>query len=259
MARAKKSYGQHFLKDQRICEEIAHHVLNLPEIDLVMEVGPGTGALTRFLYDKAPNFLAIEADRDVYIELFKNLPGLKKEQVVLCDFLKFPLEEFVKNKRVALVGNFPYNISSQIVFRLLEHQAHFPYMIGMFQKEVSDRIIAEHGSKTYGILSVLTAVYYTGKTLINVPPTAFSPPPKVQSSVILLEKKDTPPEIPDPALFKRVVKATFGNRRKMIRNSIKSLGVKELDTTDALFNKRPEQMPLSDFIDITNRIIDHGF
>lgn len=259
MTRAKKSYGQHFLKDQGLCENIAQYILDLPDVDLILEIGPGTGALTRYLYKTEKEFRAIEADQDVFVQLHNNIPDLKEGVVFLSDFLRFDLEPLLKGKRVALVGNFPYNISTQIVFRLLDHQANITHMVGMFQKEVSDRIISPPGKKSYGILSVLTAAYYSGETIFNVPPTAFSPPPRVQSSVIHLKKLEDLPEIPNKKLFVRVVKAAFGNRRKMLRNSLKSLGYKDMDVSHELFTRRPEQMSLSDFIDMTKIIATYEF
>ena len=259
MTRAKKSYGQHFLKDEGLCENIARYIHELPDVDLILEVGPGTGALTRYLFQTEKEFYAVEADRDVFVQLHKNLPGLTEGVVFLSDFLRFDLGPLLKDKKVALVGNFPYNISTQIVFKLLEHQDQITHMVGMFQKEVSDRIISPPGKKSYGILSVLTAAHYSGQTIFDVPPSSFSPPPKVQSSVIHLEKLDNPPAIPDKKLFVRVVKAAFGNRRKMLRNSLKSLGYKDMDVSHELFTRRPEQMSLSDFIDMTKIIATYEF
>jgi len=258
MTKAKKSYGQHFLRDESICEDIASYILGLQNIDLIIEVGPGTGALTKHLMKGRLPFVAIEADRDMLFELHRRLPELKQDQVILSDFLKVDLSSLIQDKRVAIVGNFPYNISTQIVFKVLENRSEVMHMVGMFQKEVSDRIIAPHGTKVYGILSVLSAAFYSGKTIMKVGPQSFSPPPKVQSSVIHLERKEIDSPIENFSFFKRVVKAVFGQRRKMLRNSLRTIGLRDMDTSHDLFSKRPEQMPLEDFILMTKMLEKNG-
>ena len=258
MTKAKKSYGQHFLKDQAVCTAIADHILNLEGVELIIEVGPGKGALTQLLLESPLPVYVVEADRDMVAHLKTHLPDLPHDHIISGDFLKTNLSSLIKGRQAVLVGNFPYNISTQIVFNLLKNVDHYPHMVGMFQKEVSDRIISPHGSKVYGILSVLSAALYKGKEIIQVPPSAFSPPPKVQSSVIHLERLESPADIRNQSLFKRVVKAAFGQRRKMVRNSVKSIGAKGMDLNDPVFNKRPEQMPLEDFIHLTEILDTHG-
>ena len=243
--KAKKSYGQHFLINQSLIENILlkldHYSKGLP----LLEVGPGTGALTRHLVKKK-NFSAVEADQDMIDILHKEYPKTQ-DKIIKADFVKWPIAEHI-HEQTALVGNFPYNISTQIVFQLLENVELFPVMVGMFQKEVADRIISKPNSKVYGILSVLAAHFYTGKHLIKVSPGSFSPPPKVQSSVIVLERnadwKERKAEYKD---LRTVVKRGFNQRRKMLRSSLKSMGINEQLKALGLSEKRPEHLSLEEF------------
>jgi len=244
-SKPKKSYGQHFLVSQGIIDRIIIAIKeHSADID-VLEVGPGRGALTQYLIG-TQGYRAVEADRDMKAHLDKAYPE-HTDKVILEDFMKYYIRKEV-TAQTALVGNFPYNISSQIVFRLLEHVDLFPVMIGMFQKEVSDRLLSSPHSKVYGILSVLVAHFYTGRTVTRVAPGSFQPPPRVQSSVILLQRKDDWEE--QVALYKplrTVVKMAFHQRRKMLRRSLESLFTTEQLAEHGLDDKRPEQLDLEEF------------
>lgn len=209
----------------------------------IIEVGPGTGVLTRSLSATFPHFRAVEYDKD----MVEHLDFLKEEQLILGDFLKVNLSKIGYNK-CHVVGNFPYNISSQIIFKILGERISVPVVIGMFQKEMAERICAEPGTKANGIITIKTQAYYDATKLFDIPPTAFDPPPKVNSSVILLKrnKRETLPC--DPALFKTVVNTAFSQRRKKIRNTLKVF-TKELE--QEIFQKRPEHLSVEDFINIT--------
>lgn len=243
--KAKKSYGQHFLVNQALIQQIVDHIQSRSHGFDILEVGPGRGALTEHLIS-VQGFRAVEADRDMH-SLLSDQHSAFAQKLILRDFLKWPIATEI-TEQTALVGNFPYNISTQIVFKLLENCGVFPIMIGMFQKEVSDRIISPPGSKTYGILSVLAAHFYTGKTLVRVAPGSFQPPPKVQSSVILLERKeDWKEQLELYRPLRTVVKMAFNQRRKMLRKSLQSLITREQLEEMKLDTKRPEQLGLEEF------------
>ena len=245
--KAKKSYGQHFLVNESLVKKIVATMedaaMGLP----LLEVGPGRGALTKYFYQKE-GFKAIEADRDMVEHLVSEYPEIK-DRLVQEDFLKVNLKMITEEKEHALVGNFPYNISTQIVFRLLENVSTFPSMVGMFQKEVSDRILSDKGTKIYGILSVLTALFYEGKTAIKIAPGSFSPPPKVNSSVIVLKRKEDYQEnLTIYPSLKTVCKLAFQQRRKMLRSSLKSILSREILEELGFAEKRPEQLSVEQFI-----------
>lgn len=245
--RAKKHLGQHFLTDNSIAEKIAE-VLNLDHTSTVLEVGPGTGVLTRYLQRRNISDLSvIEIDTESIEYLNKTFPDLR---IIEGDFLKYDLEAH-SDKPFAVIGNFPYNISSQIFFKALDNKNKIVELAGMIQKEVAERICADPGSKTYGILSVLLRKYYSLEYLFNVPPTVFSPQPKVNSAVIRMTRNSSEGPDCDEQLLNRVVKSTFNQRRKMIRNSIKSAFVIG-DADHYLLSKRPEQLSLEEFIELTN-------
>jgi 16S rRNA (adenine1518-N6/adenine1519-N6)-dimethyltransferase len=245
----KKSLGQHFLKDERVCERILSAVQNENPIRLV-EVGPGGGALTKFLLTlKEVDFRAIEVDREKVDYLLNQYPSLKDKllhESILEATLPFT-DTFV------LVGNFPYNISSQIVFRILDWKEHVTSVIGMFQKEVAQRIVAKEGSKTYGILSVLVQAYYEAFYLFDVAQQAFVPPPQVMSGVLLLKKRIDIPDMKSERLFFLLVKTAFNQRRKMLRNAVRSLFSPEV-LEDPIFNQRAEQLSVRQFADLTFRM-----
>jgi len=248
LIRAKKSLGQHFLHEvayaRRIAETITKHTRN------VVEIGPGQGMLTQFLVGRFDHLLLIEKDT-VLAKLNSDRWGADPAVSIReADFLKFDLRAFWRAQQFSLVGNFPYNISSQIVFRMLELRDQIPELIGMFQYEMAKRIIARPGSKDYGILSVLTAVAYEGRLLFKVPSGAFKPPPKVESAVIQLIRRKEYSLPCDYASLRMVVRVAFGQRRKMLRNSLKSLFPDEPLQLDVLFQRRPEQLSVNEFIDL---------
>jgi len=248
--RAKKSYGQHFLINESLAGSIVKKALAVDPDLPILEVGPGKGVLTKYLIESGREWKAVEADRDMIAYLSNNY-DIAEGQLISADFLKVKLEEVFNGKPFILLGNFPYNISSQIIFRAMKYQDLIPSVIGMFQKEVADRIIAPHGSKTYGAISVLNQVYYTGKTIFKVSPGSFNPPPKVQSSVIHLTRQLSLPESVKLSTFRTVVKSAFGQRRKMLRNTLKPF-IKETSLLESgLFSKRPEQLSVQDYIQLT--------
>ena len=251
--KAKKSLGQHFLNQPAIAEKIAASLLPMQGDFSVVEVGPGKGMLTQFLLKKYPDLRMIETDLDMVEYLNQVFPNVK-DQITHADFLTVKLDEFVTG-RFFLIGNFPYNISSQILFKMLDHHEKIPQMVGMFQKEVADRIAASHGSKTYGILSVLLQTFYRVELLFNVSPQCFSPPPKVQSAVIRLTLKEN--VVIEPKIKKAlrtVVKMSFNQRRKMLRNSLRSIWPEHIPVDDPVLTKRPEQLSVDDFLVLTRRL-----
>lgn len=252
--RAKKSYGQHFLHDDHICRKIADAILALDDIDVLIEVGPGQGAITKYLVDSTIPFFVIEADRDMVSYLKKNLTNLPKDHIIEADFLKVNLSALFPNQQIAIVGNFPYNISSQIVVRAIDSKSQVKHLLGMFQKEMADRVLSGPGSKAYGSLSVQAGAYFDGRPILDVGPGAFNPPPKVQSKVIALTRKLIPMEVSDFKRFRQVVRAAFNQRRKMLRNSVKSLTEDATLLENEIFTKRPEQLSVQDFVDIANSL-----
>ncbi len=249
----KKSLGQHFLKDENICRHIAEIIQTSvydSGISQLAEVGPGAGALTKYLL-KMPgiDFKAIELDKEKVDFLEATLAGIKGK-VILGDFLQCA-QPFTAG--FILVGNFPYNISTQIVFKVLDWKEQVPVMIGMFQKEVGQRIASNPGSKVYGILSVLVKAYYDVEYLFDVPPEAFTPPPKVMSGVIKLTRKKEQLPLKSDRSFFVLVKTAFNQRRKMLRNGVKSLFDEET-LKENIFNKRAEQLSIQDFAALTFRM-----
>ncbi|MCB0617844.1 MAG: 16S rRNA (adenine(1518)-N(6)/adenine(1519)-N(6))-dimethyltransferase RsmA [Saprospiraceae bacterium] len=252
----KKSYGQHFLTSEQIAARIAHSLRATDLYDQVLEVGPGQGMLTKHLLVRNLRLTVVEADPDMVAHLQEHYPELEG-QIVAADFLRLALDERMSNRPFGLIGNFPYNISSQILFKMLDYRHLIPEMVGMFQREMAERVIAPEGSKTYGVISVLVQAYYTGEYLFTVKPGSFHPPPKVQSAVIRLERKASLELNCDEALFKRVVKQAFGQRRKMLRNTLKSLVDPAESLQDDFFQQRPEQLSVADFVWLTNWIAEH--
>lgn len=252
--KAKKSYGQHFLNNDQLAARIADSLtLAGQAYDQVIEVGPGQGMLTRFLLEKPFRLLVIEADRDMVLYLHKHYPQLK-DNIVSGDFLKVPLAELMQERPFGLIGNFPYNISSQILFKMLEGRQYIPEMVGMFQKEVAERIVAGPGSKTYGVISVLLQAFYEGEYLFTVDKSNFSPPPQVQSAVIRLLRKEQQELGCDEQLFRQVVKQAFSQRRKMLRNTMKAYIKGDSLLDSSFFDQRPERLSLEDFVQLTNWI-----
>ena len=248
--RAKKSYGQHFLNQPAIASEIAHSLSLKNQYEHILEVGPGTGNLTKHLLELPFDLKVVEADKDMVFALASNYPQLM-HAIIKKDFLKLELDTIFENKPFALIGNFPYNISSQILFKMLDYKELIPEMVGMFQKEVAQRVVAKPGSKTYGVISILIQAYYDGEYLIDVDKSCFTPPPKVQSGVIRLIRKENLELGCDHKLFRQIVKQTFSQRRKMLRNTLKSFIKDGSLLTNELYQKRPEQLSVEDFIELT--------
>jgi 16S rRNA (adenine1518-N6/adenine1519-N6)-dimethyltransferase len=249
----KKFLGQHFLKDLKIAQNIADTVDAVPELP-VLEVGPGMGVLTQFLVNKQRPVKVVEVDYESVAYLREAFPSLE-DHIIEDDFLKMNLERIFEGKQFVLTGNYPYNISSQIFFKMLDNKNLIPCCTGMIQKEVAERIAAGPGSKTYGILSVLIQAWYHVEYLFTVSETVFNPPPKVKSAVIRMTRNETQVLGCDEKLFKQVVKTTFNQRRKTLRNSIKPILGKDCPLCeDVLFNKRPEQLSVAEFISLTNSV-----
>ena len=253
LVKPKKFLGQHFLKDLKVAQDIADSVDTCPSLP-ILEVGPGMGVLTQYLLPKGRELKVVEIDYESVAYLRETYPSLE-DNIIEDDFLKMHLERVFDGKPFVLTGNYPYNISSQIFFKMLDNKDLIPCCTGMIQKEVAERIAAGPGSKTYGILSVLIQAWYRVEYLFTVSEHVFNPPPKVQSAVIRMTRHETTDLGCNPKLFKQVVKTTFNQRRKTLRNSIKPILGKDCPlTADELFNKRPEQLSVQQFIDLTNQV-----
>ena len=250
--RAKKHLGQHFLTDELIAQQIADS-LTEKGYKNVLEIGPGMGVLTKYLLKKPLTTHVIEIDTESVEYLKAHYLNLA-DHIISKDFLKIDLAEYFGNEQVAIIGNFPYNISTQIVFKTLENRHQIPEFAGMFQKEVAKRIAEKEGSKVYGILSVLTQAFYDVEYLFTVPPTVFNPPPKVDSGVIRFIRKENYTLPVDEKLFYRVVKTAFQQRRKTLRNSLKTMNLSDNLREDSIFAKRPEQLSVQEFINLTSKI-----
>ncbi len=247
----KKNLGQHFLKDTEIAKHIADTLDEFPLLP-VLEVGPGTGILTRHLIEKQRDLTVVEIDRRSVAYLREHYPELQ-DKIIENDFLKLNLAQLYDNHAFCLIGNYPYNISSQIFFKVLANKNLIPCCAGMIQKEVAERMIASPGNKTYGILSVLLQTWYDIEYLFTVSEHAFIPPPKVKSAVVRLTRNTREKLNCDEKLFKAVVKTGFNQRRKMLRNSLKSLLSEESRMPDnPLLNQRPEQLSIAQFEELTN-------
>lgn len=248
--RAKKHLGQHFLNDLGIAQNIVD-ALSWENYNHVLEIGPGMGVLTQFLMEQNPNVSVVEIDAESVAYLNERYNGIRTELPIYSeDFLKMNLKEKF-DAPFAVIGNFPYNISSQILFKVLENKENIPEVVGMFQKEVAERIASEHGNKTYGILSVLIQAYYKVEYLFTVHENVFTPPPKVKSGVIRLTRYRESLESVEDKKFKQVVKAGFNQRRKTLRNALKSLNIPETYKAHNFFNLRAEQLSVEDFVELT--------
>lgn len=253
LVKPKKFLGQHFLKDLSIAQDIANTVDAYPDLP-ILEVGPGMGVLTQFLMQKGRPVKVVELDFESVAYLRESFPALEGN-IIEDDFLKLHLENLFDGKQFVLTGNYPYNISSQIFFKMLDYKDLIPCCTGMIQKEVAERIAAAPGSKTYGILSIMIQAWYTVEYLFTVHEYVFNPPPKVKSAVIRMTRNETTDLGCNEKLFKLIVKTTFNQRRKTLRNSISSILEKENPlSADPIFNKRPEQLSVQDFIVLTNRV-----
>lgn len=248
--RAKKFLGQHFLTDESIAERIARSLTG--RTANLLEIGPGMGVLTKYLVDDARyRFKAIELDTESVDYLHRHYPTL---DVIEGDFLRLDLSNIFDNATFSIIGNFPYNISSQILFRVFEQRGSVPEVVGMFQKEVAERVAAGPGSKTYGILSVLLSAFYNIEYLFTVHENVFNPPPKVKSAVIRLTRNNVAKLDCDEKLFVQVVKTGFNQRRKTLRNALKPLNLSLDNIPDDLLAKRAEQLSVADFTLITNKL-----
>ncbi|MES2565962.1 MAG: 16S rRNA (adenine(1518)-N(6)/adenine(1519)-N(6))-dimethyltransferase RsmA [Bacteroidota bacterium] len=247
--KAKKHLGQHFLIDLNIAQKIVNA---LPQDDLaILEIGPGTGVLTQYLIEK-DNFTAFDIDTES-IEFLKQKYPQHAHKIHFQDFLEADLKPFASKGNFKVIGNFPYNISTQIMFKVLEHRADVSALVGMFQKEVAVRIAEKPGSKAYGILSVMLQAFYKIEYLFTVSEHVFNPPPKVKSAVIRLTRNTTDKLNCDEALFFKVVKASFNQRRKTVRNSVKVLSGNH--NVDSIYlDKRAEQLSVHEFVALTNSI-----
>lgn len=267
LVKPKKFLGQHFLTDLGIARDIADTVDACPDIP-ILEVGPGMGVMTQYLVQKPRTVKVVEIDYESVSFLREKFPPLE-ENIIEDDFLKMHLENVFDGKPFVLTGNYPYNISSQIFFKMLDYKDLIPCCTGMIQKEVAERIAASPGNKSYGILSVLIQAWYSVDYLFTVHEHVFNPPPKVKSAVIRMTRNSTTDLGCDERLFKRLVKTTFNQRRKTLRNNIRPL-LGELDAQNAadgvptpnhadflqdpIFNLRPEQLSVQQFIELTNRV-----
>lgn len=257
--RAKKNLGQHFLNDEEIARQIAETISaeQLPASTAeygslpILEIGPGMGVLTKYLMESGRDLTAVELDHESVEFLGKVYPGLN---VIEADFLKMNLDE-VYPGQFALIGNYPYNISSQIFFKVLDFREKIPVVAGMLQKEVAERICAGPGSKVYGILSVLLQAWYDCEYLFNVEPHVFTPPPKVRSGVLRLVRNTRKSLGVDEAFFKTVVKTAFGQRRKTLRNSLASfIRQSKMPADSEILSLRPERLSVEQFIDLTKTL-----
>lgn len=253
MVKPKKHLGQHFLTDEHIAFRIADGLTGFGDYKNVLEIGPGTGALTTHLVSKKWNLSLLDIDKESIAYLHSNYPKLS-DRIIEGDFLNMDVRPFIESP-FALIGNFPYNISSQIMFRVLEMRDDITEVVGMFQKEVAERLVAPPGTKKTGILSVLLQTWYDCEYLFTVDKEVFYPPPKVQSGVIRLKRNKRERLDVDEKDYKRIIKLAFNQRRKTLRNSLKSvLNETAIDTSDPFFTRRPEQLSADEFIGLTKRI-----
>lgn len=253
MLYAKKSLGQHFLKDENIARQIVSEFLTSAQLNTVVEVGPGQGVLTKYLLAQpGMNYFGVELDHRMIPVLLEQFPQMDNrifnEDILNFDFLK------TGTNTISLIGNFPYNISSQILFKVLENKEKVLVVVGMFQKEVAKRIAASSGNKDYGILSVLIQAFYDVTYLFDVSENCFSPPPKVTSGVIRLVKKKIQPDIHHEDHFRLLVKSGFGQRRKTLRNSLRHMINHVTFSGDPVFDKRAEQLSVEEWITLSNRV-----
>ncbi len=249
--RAKKNLGQHFLNDENIAKKIVDSLLDVDRNTTAVEIGPGTGVLTKYLaVELKDNFWALDIDTDSVPYLKQHYPEIA-DHILLEDFLEFDMKKIVPGK-FNIIGNFPYNISSQILFKALDHRHDVVVVVGMFQREVALRLAEKPGSKTYGIISVLLQTYYDIEYLFTVNESVFTPPPKVKSAVIRLTRNKRHTLSCNEDLFTKVVKTTFNQRRKQIRNSIRPIITIPDEELTPIFTKRPEQLSVEEFIALTD-------
>lgn len=252
--KAKKHLGQHFLNDEHVALRLVESIQSAREDSILLEIGPGTGALTKPLVSRFGGaVLALEVDQES-VAFLKKAPWIEPHQVMAADFLALKESELAPSGDIIVVGNFPYNISSQILFKFLDWRVRSTELVGMFQKEVAERICSAHGSKTYGILSVLVQTFYHAEYLFTVPPHVFTPPPKVQSGVLRLTQKTESTDHINYAHLKRITKVAFNQRRKTLRNALKSGGL-NIESVDTHFlGLRAEQLSPEQFLQLAESI-----
>ena len=255
--RPKKNLGQHFLTDLDIARRIADTVDACPDIP-VLEIGPGMGVLTQYLVKKPREVKAVEIDKESVAYLQEKFPSLR-DNIISDDFLRMDLTKVFDGRQFVLTGNYPYDISSQIFFKMLDNKDLIPCCTGMIQREVAQRIAAEPGNKTYGILSILIQAWYNVEYLFTVDENVFNPPPKVKSAVIRMTRNSTTDLGCDWQLFRRLVKTVFNQRRKMLRVSLKQMFSAERQPSDGfcqqdIMTKRPEQLSIPQFVELTNMV-----
>jgi len=256
--RPKKHLGQHFLADPNIARRIVESLRRPDAVHEVLEIGPGMGVLTQYLLEnKAFQTSVVEIDTESVAYLTEHYPALAP-RIYATDFLRQDLDAMFPGQPLAIIGNFPYNISSQIFFQVLASRQQVREVVGMIQKEVAERLAEPPGSKTYGILSVLLQAYYDIEYLFTVPPHVFVPPPKVESAVVRLTRNQTEKLDCDEKLFFRVVKQAFSTRRKTLRNALKPLGLSAEAMAGEIFDKRAEQLGVADFVALTNLVKTQG-
>lgn len=251
----KKHLGQHFLRDKLVAERIAQ-TLSGNGYTRVLEIGPGMGVLTQYLLLRDFETYVIEIDAESVVYLEQNFPQLN-QHIIPADFLRWDVTTIFGDEPFAVIGNYPYNISSQILFKVLDNRQQIPEMSGMFQREVARRIASEPGSKEYGILSVLTQAYYEVEYLFTVSEDVFDPPPKVKSGVIRLVRRAEQTLDCDEKLFKEIVKSAFNQRRKTLRNALKRLTLPLDAVPDATLAKRAEQLHYTEFVELTRKLQGH--
>lgn len=252
--RAKKHLGQHFLKDENIAKKIVDSLSLKNSYAKVLEIGPGMGVLTKHLLEKTDfETSVIEIDEESVEYLGQHFPQLDN-RIIFDNFLKINPENYFKKEPFAIIGNFPYNISSQILFKTFEYRNQIPELVGMFQKEVAERIAAKTRTKDYGILSVLMQAFYDIDYLFTVNETVFSPPPKVKSAVIRLIRNTVQSLACNEKIFVQVVKAGFNQRRKTLRNSIKAFALKEEFRNHKFLSQRAEELSVNEFVELTQMI-----
>lgn len=247
--KAKKHLGQHFLKDENIAKKIVDG-LSFEGYDNILEVGPGMGVLTKYLLEKHKNIFLAEIDQESIEYLKQNYPTNISDKTFVGDFLKEDFSSF-ENQQVAIIGNFPYNISSQILFKIIDYYQLVPEMVGMFQKEVAERTAAKPHTKDYGILSVMIQAYYEVEYLFTVHENVFNPPPKVKSGVIKMTRNPKPGLSGNENIFKQIVKTGFNQRRKKLSNALKPMNIPEAIKDHPFFEKRAEELSVEDFINFT--------
>jgi len=256
MTYAKKSFGQHFLTNESIAEKIADALHSYNHIITLVEVGPGKGMLTKYLTGKYENLYLVEADKDM-VEILRKDTKYDQAHIIAEDYLRVDLQKLSNGFPIYIIGNFPYNISSQIVIKMIDHRDMIPGMVGMFQKEMAERIAHAPGSKEYGVISVLTQAYYDVEYLFTVKEGNFNPAPKVKSGVLRFTRKEKLKLDCNEIEFKKIIKSCFLQKRKMIRNSLRPyLSADKL--LDSFFDKRPEELAVDDFVRITNMVRPDG-